>query len=121
MILKGLGFAVLGIGLFILATYVVMRLWNWLIPSLFNGPKLRFVQALGLFLLARLLFGFGGFRQGSHVHGRAHGNSHHGYGRHWHQSDWQRYPADPKFDKRTTSQPAVVNDKTGRDIAHKIK
>lgn len=61
MILKGIGFVALGIGLFLLATYVVMRLWNWLVPSLFNGPRLRFVQALGLFFLTRLLFGFGGF------------------------------------------------------------
>lgn len=61
MILKAIGFVALGIGLFLLATYAVMRLWNWLVPSLFNGPRLRFVQALGLFFLARLLFGFGGF------------------------------------------------------------
>ena len=60
MILKGISFALLGIGVFLLVTYVVMRLWNWLIPSLFNGPKLRFIQALGLFLLVRLLVGFGG-------------------------------------------------------------
>ena len=61
MILKGIGFVLLGVGLFLLATYAVMRLWNWLVPSLFNGPRLRFVQALGLFFLARLLFAFGGF------------------------------------------------------------
>ncbi|QJW88384.1 hypothetical protein HNV11_02845 [Spirosoma taeanense] len=75
MILKGIGFVLLGIGLFLLATYVVMRLWNWLVPSLFNGPRLRFVQALGLFFLARLLFGFGNFGRGGRY----------GYGRHnWH-------------------------------------
>ena len=114
MILKGIGFAALGIGLFVLATYVVMRLWNWLIPSLFNGPKLRFVQALGLFLLARLLFGFGGFR-----HGDSHG--HHGYGRHWHQSDWQKPPVDPKSDKRSTSHPTTIHYKTAREIAQTNK
>lgn len=107
MILKGLGFAALGIGLFMLATYVVMRLWNWLVPALFNGPRLRFVQALGLFLLARLLFGFGGLQHGGHVHGGSrgsgpHGHSHHGYGRHWHQSDWQKQFVDPKADKRSS-------------------
>lgn len=76
MILKGIGFAVLGIGLFLLATYVVMRLWNWLIPALFNGPRIRFVQALGLFFLSRLLFGFGSFGRGGH------------YG-HWRHDRWQ--------------------------------
>ena len=88
MILKGIGFALLGIGLFLLATYVVMRLWNWLVPSLFNGPRLRFVQALGLFFLTRLLFGFGGFGHGGF--GRGH-YGHHGQWRHgWHQSTDQR-------------------------------
>lgn len=83
MILKGIGFALLGIGVFLLATYVVMRLWNWLVPALFNGPRLRFVQALGLFFLARLLFGFGGF-----------GRGHYGYGHHrhgWRQGVHQPY------------------------------
>jgi hypothetical protein len=126
MILKGLGLAVLGIGLFLLATYVVMQLWNWLVPSLFKGPKLRFVQALGLFLLARLLFGFGGFRHGGshgygpHGYGR-HGYGHHGYGHHWNQGDWQkRHPA-PKSDKQSTSQLTTVPYKTGQTIAHTIK
>lgn len=72
LILKGIAFVALGVGAFLLATYAVMRLWNWLVPSLFNGPRLRFVQALGLFFLARLLFGFGGFGWGRHAgYGRA--------------------------------------------------
>ncbi|WP_338868155.1 hypothetical protein WBJ53_16785 [Spirosoma sp. SC4-14] len=85
MILKIIGFAIVGIGLFLLATYVVMRLWNWLIPALFNGPRLRFVQALGVFLLARLLVGFGGFGpRGYGPRGYGHFN-HYGYGRpYWH-------------------------------------
>jgi hypothetical protein len=41
--------------------YLVMHLWNWLVPGLFGGPVLNFAQALGLFVLGRLLFGrFGG-------------------------------------------------------------
>jgi hypothetical protein len=41
--------------------FIVMHLWNWLVPGLFGGPMLSFTQALGLFLLGRLLFGrFGG-------------------------------------------------------------
>ena len=100
MILKGIGLAVLGIGLFLLATYVVMRLWNWLVPSLFNGPRLRFVQALGLFFLARLLFGFGGgFGRGGHY----------GYGRYhyWHQ---QR-PLNEKSEKQNTGQLRLQTEK----------
>lgn len=40
---------------------IVMSLWNWLMPSLFDVHPVGFWQALGLFLLSRILFGgFGG-------------------------------------------------------------
>lgn len=35
-------------------TFPIMLLWNWLIPSLFNGPVLTFWQTLGLAFLIRL-------------------------------------------------------------------
>ena len=38
---------------------VVMALWNWLIPELFNGNMINYWQALGILALARLLTGFG--------------------------------------------------------------
>jgi hypothetical protein len=38
---------------------VVMELWNWLIPEIFNGNMINYWQALGLLLLARILTGFG--------------------------------------------------------------
>ncbi len=41
---------------------VVMALWNWLMPSIFNLPLLDLGQAIGLLLLARVLSG--GFRLG---------------------------------------------------------
>lgn len=45
---------------------VTMVLWNWLVPLLFNGPEIRFVEALGLLLLSRILFGgWGGRRCGT--------------------------------------------------------
>jgi len=45
-----------------LAGYVVLSLWNWLVPALFNGPVISFIQALGLLLLSKILFG--GFKGG---------------------------------------------------------
>jgi hypothetical protein len=36
---------------------IVMRLWNWLLPSMFGFPVLTFWKALGLLVLCRLLFG----------------------------------------------------------------
>jgi len=41
--------------------WVVMSLWNWLMPAVFAVKPIGFWQALGLFLLSRILFGgFGG-------------------------------------------------------------
>ena len=40
-----------------LGTYVVMRLWNWLTPTLFGWHTVTFWQALGLLGLVRILFG----------------------------------------------------------------
>jgi hypothetical protein len=36
---------------------IVMRLWNWLLPSLFGWHSITFWQALGLLVLCRILFG----------------------------------------------------------------
>ena len=41
--------------------FVVMSLWNWLMPAVFSVHPIGFWQALGLFFLSRILFGgFGG-------------------------------------------------------------
>jgi hypothetical protein len=41
--------------------WVVMALWNWLLPNLFFGVKeIDYVQAMGVLLLSKILFG--GFR-----------------------------------------------------------
>lgn len=41
-------------------SFVVMSLWNWLMPPLFGLRLISFGQALGLLVLSRLLLG--GFR-----------------------------------------------------------
>lgn len=77
--LKIAGFIALGMIVFLVATYLVMRLWNWLVPTLFNGPRLRFVHAIGLLFLTRLLVGFGGPSHGGPSHGGRH------WSERWHQ------------------------------------
>jgi hypothetical protein len=47
--------------------WVVMSLWNWLAPATFGGHVIGFWQALGLFVLARILVG--GLRRGGHGRG----------------------------------------------------
>jgi hypothetical protein len=55
---KVLCFIVMGAAFVIVIGFVVMYLWNWLVPALFAGPVITFWQALGLLLLCKLLFGF---------------------------------------------------------------
>ena len=43
--------------------YVVMSLWNWLMPVIFGLKPVTFLQALGLLVLGKILFG------GFHRHG----------------------------------------------------
>jgi hypothetical protein len=54
-ILKYVGFGILGLGFITLTIYLVMCLWNSLIPLLFHGPVLTFWQTAGLFLLSKIL------------------------------------------------------------------
>jgi len=35
--------------------YLAMRLWNWLVPSLFHGPRLTYWQAVGLWVLLGII------------------------------------------------------------------
>lgn len=62
-----LKFALLAIVAVFLFGFIVMSLWNWLMPAVFNLHTVTFWQALGLLILAKILFG--GFRGGP---GRGH-------------------------------------------------
>jgi hypothetical protein len=52
--LKMIGFAALAVGL---AGYVVMTLWNAVLPAVTGLHSITFVQAVGLLVLSRILFG----------------------------------------------------------------
>ena len=59
-IILGIGFGVLAIGLIALCGWVVMLLWNWLMPEIFGLKALNYWQAWGLLALSTILFkGFG--------------------------------------------------------------
>jgi hypothetical protein len=61
------GFAIVAVAAF---GWIVMLLWNALLPGLFGAPPLRYLQAVGLLVLSRILIG--GLR-GHHGHWRRHG------------------------------------------------
>jgi hypothetical protein len=79
-ILKGLIGVLLAAVVLVGVTYVVMWLWNWLVPGVFGWKSIDFLQAMGLLVLTRLLVGFRGFG-GWHRH-------HHGHWRGRMQERW---------------------------------
>lgn len=64
-------FGLLGIAALVLLAWIVMSLWNCLMPALFGLKTIGYWQAAGLMILFRLLFG--GF---SGPHGYGHGHCH---------------------------------------------
>ena len=54
----------LAVGALALISYIVMLLWNNLLPDILHVTAITYWQAVGVFILAKILFGFGG-------HGRA--------------------------------------------------
>jgi len=45
------------VGLAILFGFVIMWLWNWLMPDLFGLTTITYWQGVGLFILAKILIG----------------------------------------------------------------
>jgi len=58
--------------------FVVMHLWNWLMPEVFGLKPITYWQAIGLLLLSKILLG------GFHKHG-------HGGGRWGDRGAWKRH------------------------------
>lgn len=55
-ILLGIGMGILGLGLLAVFGWVVMLLWNWLMPELFGLKRLDYWKAWGLLALCTILF-----------------------------------------------------------------
>ncbi|MDR0560193.1 MAG: hypothetical protein LBG92_08470 [Prevotellaceae bacterium] len=56
------------VAVFAALIWIVVLLWNWLMPEIFGLATVSFWQALGLFALCKILFG----KFGGHWHGRGH-------------------------------------------------
>ena len=66
--LKFILIAAVAIGVF---SFLVMSLWNWLMPVLFGRPAITFWQAAGMLVLSRILLGgFRGLGGPPHWHSR---------------------------------------------------
>jgi hypothetical protein len=78
---KLLAKALLIVPIIALLGWIVMRLWNWILPGLIvDAHVIDYPRAIGLLVLCRILFGgFRGHGGGCHKH------------RHWEQwQHWQR-------------------------------
>ena len=66
MLMKAVKFVLFAASAGIVFGYVLMWLWNALIPDIFHATPINFWQGIGLLILARLLFGGFGHRWGGH-------------------------------------------------------
>ncbi len=66
-IFKYVGFGILGLAFVFGTIWVVMLLWNALVPALFHGPVISYWQTAGIFILSKILLT--GLAPGGHRHG----------------------------------------------------
>jgi len=83
--LKFAGFGILGLGFIALFIFIVMSLWNWLVPLLFHGPVLNYWQTAGLFLLSKILL------TGVAPHSRDRRYRFHKYDKDWKEKYYTKY------------------------------
>lgn len=68
-----------------LVSFVVMQLWNALLPAILHVGVITFWQAMGIFILCKILFGFG--------------KGHRGFGRGG--APWMRHKMEERFKNMT--------------------
>ncbi|MGB8491457.1 MAG: hypothetical protein WCE64_10395 [Bacteroidales bacterium] len=96
-ILKYAGFGILGLAFIFGTIWVVMLLWNSLVPGLFHGPELTYWQTAGLFILSKIL-----------LTGLAPGGHRHGPGREWRRKYYGKYCPPRDLNKENISAPEGI-------------
>lgn len=84
-----------------LTGFVVMNLWNWLIPAIFHLGFIDFWQAVGLFVLSKILFGFG--KGGRGMYGGA---------------PWMRHRMEERFKNMTPEEKEQFKEKMRQRCGH---
>ena len=84
----------------VLGGFVVMELWNWLMPAIFDLGIIDFWQALGLLILSKIFFGGFGMNRGC---GGCCGSGHRGghYWKHKFKKKWANMSEEDKEKWRT--------------------
>lgn len=82
------------VGMAALVTWILMSLWNWLMPIIFDLTTITFWQALGLLVLSKILFGgFSGGKKGGGCNGA---HSHRGW-KHKFKNKWANMSENDKM------------------------
>ncbi len=95
-----IGGVVLAAALAFLFGFIVLFLWNWLMPEIFGLPTISYIQAWGLVLLSHILFKSGGYGGKSHHGGR---------GRHFKGKCQPNEEMGRRFNSYTAEKPAEEN------------
>jgi hypothetical protein len=83
-----------------LVSFVVMSLWNYLMPVIFHLGVITFWQAMGIFVLCKILFGFG---KGGHRGGGA---------------PWMKHRMAERFKNMTPEEREKFKEKWGQKCGH---
>ncbi|QKJ32325.1 hypothetical protein HQ865_22040 [Mucilaginibacter mali] len=86
-----------------LISFVVMQLWNCLLPGILHVTVITFWQAMGIFILCKILFGFG--KGGRGFGGRDGG-------------PWMRHKMEEKFKHMSPEQREKFKQKMGDRMCH---
>lgn len=78
---------IIGVVILVKSAFVLL-LWNHLVPDIFQGPTINYLQALGLLVLVKLLVGFGPHRRFGHGPW--------GHGGHPWKNDWSKLTPDER-------------------------
>src|ERR1700761_6136033 len=93
----------IGIAAFLsVVSFVVMSLWNYLLPGILHVGLITFWQAMGIFILCKILFGFG--KGGGH--------------RHMGGAPWMRHKWAEKFKNMTPEQREMFRAKMEQRCGH---
>lgn len=85
--------------------YAVMWLWNALIPEIFGLKTISYLQAIGLIILTKLLFG-NGFHPGKHKQYKTkkwHSSKHDGWGKWKYYDEYWKSEGKDAFEKFVSS------------------
>jgi hypothetical protein len=86
-----IGGIILGVGVAILVGFIIMWLWNGLMPKLFGLTEITYWQGIGLALLGRLLFGGVGSGNSKDNSSKRKGKQRISHCEDAYETDWEKY------------------------------